>query len=544
MTARQPETWSAGAWIALAAAFLGAALVSYRPAFEGPFLSDDLHYVANNPWVHALSLERFLEIWDPAGPATVGVVNYTPVHVLGHALAWQAFGSDTTGHHVVNVVLHVLASLLLAALFLQVGLPSPAALFGGAFFLLHPANVEAVAWISQLKSVSALSLSLGALLLYPRRPAGGTALFLLALLAKPTAAYALPVAALLEWTRAGRVRWRWIGLWAAVFALYSVAEFTVHQRSGAAEATLHESPLVLARTIAGLALRYVVMGATSLGISAFHEPRPAFSWADSWWLASLPLLALLGGRLVVVLRRREPEAAFWVWALVSFGPVSQIFPFLYPLADRYLYFILPGLLGGALFAGREAWQRAPEAMARLGGEPARPRRLAAPTAVALAAVLLAVFAVRAHERAGLWRSAGLLVADAASHYPHGVSANVLRAKRAARLGDAEAAVASLRRAVERGYNRFEQLAGDPGFAPIRHHPAFRELLSDIAATWIEIGRSREDPTQLELWRLAEAHLVRGEEAAAARALRRALSVGGPADARIRAELARLERSAP
>ena len=142
--------------------------------------------------------------------------------------------------------------------------------------------------------------------------------------------------------------------WAMAFAAYAVAEFTVHQRSGAAEAVLYDTPFVLVRTVLGLAMRYLVMASTSLGVSAFHEPEPIRSLLDPWWLFSLLALALLGWRTIVVWRRREPEVAYWVWAMVSFGPVSQIFPFLYPLADRYLYFILPGLLGGTLLAGQSA----------------------------------------------------------------------------------------------------------------------------------------------------------------------------------------------
>ena len=44
----------------------------------------------------------------------------------------------------------------------------------------------------------------------------------------------------------------------------------------------------------------------------------------------------IAARSVVVLRRRSPELAFWVWAGVSFLPISQLFPFLYPMADPYL----------------------------------------------------------------------------------------------------------------------------------------------------------------------------------------------------------------
>ena len=54
--------------------------------------------------------------------------------------------------------------LLLVLVFRASAISRIPALLGGAFFLLHPANVEAVAWISQLKSTAGLAFALGALL--------------------------------------------------------------------------------------------------------------------------------------------------------------------------------------------------------------------------------------------------------------------------------------------------------------------------------------------------------------------------------------------
>jgi hypothetical protein len=519
----------AGALALLFTAYLGALLLVYGPALEGPFLSDDLHYVAANPYVQELSAENVWIILQPRGAATVAVVNYSPVQLLLHATAWQLFAGRVLGHHVLNLVLHAAASVLLLRLLMASGLAMSVALLASLFFLLHPANVEAVAWISQLKTSSAMLLSLAALLAYPRRPALGTACFALALLAKATAAFALPVAALLEWTREGRVRWRWLALWTLLLLVFAWIELAAHQRAGAAEATLHASPLVMLRTVAALALRYLVMAATSYGVSAFHEPKPAISWLDPWWLASLPVLALLARRLLGALRGRREEAAWWAWALVSFAPVAQIFPFLYPMADRYLYFILPGLIGGAALAGRGAAGRlAPARRAQLGR-----------AAATIALVVCALFAWRSHERAAIWRSAAAVVADAARHYPDGVSAHLLRAKRAAQIGDVEAAVAGIRAAMARGYNRYEQLLVDPGFAPLHGTPAFTAVIHEIAAGWIAAGQRWRDPTQGELRKLASAHLVRGERDEAVALLRRALARGGALDDAIRADLGAL-----
>ena len=509
-------------------------MLLYRPALSGPFLSDDHHYVIDNAFVRELSLENVVRILDPTSDAALSVSNYAPVQLLLHSAALRIFGDDTTGHHLMNVVLHALASVLLVALFLDTGLPRVAALLGGALFLAHPANVEAVAWISQLKSSASLVLALAALLSYARRPGLATVFFALALLAKGHAVIALPVAALFDWLRTGRVRWRWIASWAAVFAVYAVVEIASHERNQGGAPPRDDAPAVWLRTVVAIAMRYLVMAATSWGVSAFHETEPARRLIDPWFLAGLVALAGLGWRLALTLRRRSQEAVFWIWALVAFAPVSQIFPFLYPMADRYLYFMLPGLIGASLFAARDAAERLPE-----------PRRRAAGIAAALLVAALAVFfALRSAERAAIWRSAASLVADAAAHYPEGVSANLLRAKRAALIGDVGEVVAALRAAARRGYTLFEPLETDPAFAGLRHHPEFRAVISEIAAGWIVRGRAREDPTQQELQMIGHAHFARGEKAEAIAVLRRALAKGGPRDRQIRADLAALGEPVP
>lgn len=518
----------------LALAFVALALVVYAPCYDGPFVSDDLHYVATNPYVHDLTWANVRDVLDPGGSASVFVVNYTPVHLLLHALEWQVFGADPTGFHVVNVVIHGIGAALLALVFARAGLPAPAALFGGLFFLLHPANVEGVAWISQLKTPASFALAMAALLAHPRRPALGVVLFALALLAKPTAAAALPVAAILDWAREGRVRVGWLALWAAALGGYAVAEFWTHQRTGAAE-PIHPDPWVRLRTSLALVAHYAVMAATSLGVSTFHEPEPTLSWADPSWLAGLALTGLLAWRGVAGLVRRSPEAAFWALAGASFFPVSQLFPFLHPMADRYLYWILPGLLGGALFAGRDLAARA------LAGRDTSVRRNAALAALVASAALLAAFAVHSWQRAEIWSSPGAILADSARHYPEGRTALLVRARRAAQRGDPDTAIADLRRAWERGFNRFEQLQSDPALAPLQRDPRFQALVREVAGWWVERFSKLPDPTQLELRTLATAHLARGERAEAIAALERALARGGPIDERIRGEIEELRR---
>ena len=179
--------------VALFLLFALAALAVYSPALRGNFLSDDLVIVATNRYVQEPSAENILAILDPGSPAATAVANWAPLQLLFHAAEWQLFGPATFGYHVINVLLHALASALFAALLVGSGLSRRTACLVAALFLLRPANVEAVAWISQLKTTLSMVLALTALLLWRARPPLATAAFVLALLSKATAAFALPL---------------------------------------------------------------------------------------------------------------------------------------------------------------------------------------------------------------------------------------------------------------------------------------------------------------------------------------------------------------
>ncbi len=474
-----------------------------------------------------------IAILDPTSVLAVIVENYAPVHILLHALEWQVFGPNVTGYHVVNVFLHVVASLLLVSLFRRTGISATAAVIGGAFFLVHPGNVEAVAWINQLKTSSAMVLCLAGLLMHPRRPGWGALLFALALMAKPTAAVALFFAVALGWARSKDEidwRWSWLAGWAVLLALFAVAEFFAFGQTAGQAPTLYADFGDRIRGILAVAMRYLVMASTSYGLSAFHEPDAA-GWLDPWWLASLPILAAVGWRTFAMLRDRRPEAAWWIFALVSFAPVCGVIPLPFPLADRYLYFILPGLIGGVALAGHE-WIAS--------------RKLANPDAFRrglriAAALLLVVFAARSFDRATIWRSASLVMADAVKHYPEGVAAKTQDATRAAQAGDADTAVELLERAHRRGYNRLDHLLM-AGYAAIQSDPAFVKLKQRWAREWIERLSRNDSPSQHELQLIAQAQLVLDDLESARDTILRAIERGGPITANLEVDLAEVERA--
>lgn len=158
-----------GRHVALAAAFVALAFLAFGPALRAPFDFDDLPAIARNASIRT--------IWPPTAalhpPADGSPVSGRPVVNFSFALNYavnrglgvaQSPATDapheTIGYHVVNVLLHALCALLLAAVIrraLRAGrLPDEwrdasdriAALAAGVWLLL-PIQTEAVDYVSQ-----------------------------------------------------------------------------------------------------------------------------------------------------------------------------------------------------------------------------------------------------------------------------------------------------------------------------------------------------------------------------------------------------------
>jgi hypothetical protein len=530
----------------LYALFVVAGLLMYAPVLDGGFISDDSHYVQRNEYVHDLSVHNLVAIWDPGSEVTVLVENYAPVHLMLHAFEWQAFGPDVFGYHVVNVVLHALAAVLLVPIYRRSAIGAWPAVLGASFFLVHPSNVESVAWISQLKSSSALVLSLLALLWHPRRPLAALVAFALALFAKPFAAFALPVVALFGWVR-GRsaeasdrpesaFRWGWLAGWLCVVGLFAFVESYAFNQSAGLAPPLYADLVERYMTIFAVLSRYALMTVCGIGLSTFHEPLPVTSISDPAFLSGVLIVAGLGWRTLVTLARGSEEAVYWLWAAISMAPLSGVLPLPYPMADRYLYFVLPGLIGGACLAWRDDLSPWLERVA--GAERAR---LAARIATLAIVALLAVFSAQTYRRAPVYRSADALMTDAELNYPDGVAAHTRRAGRAAAAGDVDGAIAHLRAAWSRGYNRVDHLIADPRYAILESEPDFVALKNEMADDWI--SRLDEDPAMphYKSRALAQAYVAKGDLEGALRVIESAARRPGPIAGELAADAEELRR---
>jgi tetratricopeptide (TPR) repeat protein len=164
--------------------------VVYSGVFKNDFINfDDNVYVTSNTHIQqGLSWEGVMWAFT-----TIYGSNWHPLTWISHMLDIQFFGLNPAGHHLTNLIFHILATLLLFGFLRYATGKVWVSSLVAALFALHPVHVESVAWVAERKDVlSAIFwfLTLWAYVYYTRSPnkrkyALVLILFAFGLLAKP-----------------------------------------------------------------------------------------------------------------------------------------------------------------------------------------------------------------------------------------------------------------------------------------------------------------------------------------------------------------------
>jgi hypothetical protein len=345
---------------ALMAVLFFLTLAVYGPVVHFPFISfDDPLYVSENPHVlSGLSWKNVL--WTLTANA---VGNWQPVTLLSYLVDIRAFGPAPGPIHLENALLHAMnAAGWFSLLQLMTGRRA-ASFFIGAFFAVHPAHVESVAWIAERKDVLSMCfmiLSLFAYWRYTQRPRAffyGLALlfFALALMAKVMMVTLPGLMLLLDLWPLGRVsggkvpiaaRMRWLLLEKVPFILLAAVAgaIAVKMQSGA-----HAAPS-LAELSIGNRIGTTILGYTRYLGMAFCPRRQSalypyqFDPPTGAVIAS-GLLLIMISFLVIRSGRRHPYLPVgWFWFLGTMLPVIGLMQVGdQAIADRYTYLPFVGL---------------------------------------------------------------------------------------------------------------------------------------------------------------------------------------------------------
>jgi Flp pilus assembly protein TadD len=352
-----------------------AILFVYWPTRNHVFVNyDDPGYVTENRNVQA-GLD-----WDGITWAfsTTHMSNWHPVTFLSHMLDCELFGLDPGGHHLSNVLFHLVNTLLIFMVFERMSGAFWRSAFVAAMFGLHPLHVESVAWVSERKDVLSAFYGILTLWLYFRyveRP--GYNRYLLALLAfamglmsKPMLVTLPFVLVLLDYWPLGRfpVARPGAGNSATIYqsgspggqrrilfrlvcekvpffclaAFSSVVTF-IAQKSGGAVSSLEAFPLHdrMANALVSYVM-YVVKMIWPQGLAVFY---PRVAELPIWWGAASGIVLVCVSSLVFLSARRYPYLVTgWLWYLGMLVPVIGLVQVgNQAMADRYTYLPFIGL---------------------------------------------------------------------------------------------------------------------------------------------------------------------------------------------------------
>ncbi|MEN6457586.1 MAG: tetratricopeptide repeat protein [Thermoguttaceae bacterium] len=328
---------------------------------------------------------------------------WAPTVWISHTLDWTLYGPWAGGHHLTNVLLHAVTTLLLFfALQRMTGRLWPSAL-AAALFAVHPLRVESVAWVTERKDMLSglfFTLTLWAYARYVRKgalafavgqqavPPGGryrpyllvVTLFAFGLMSKPTIVTLPLVLLLLDYWPLGRLarepepganRSAWPDVRQLVaeklplLALAAAASIVaIWAQQVALDINVRFS---LGWRLAHVPVAYVgYLGQFFWPMNlAVPYPRPAH--LPAWHVAGALALLLLISAATIAARRRFPYLLVgWLWYLIMLLPAVGLLQFgVQATADRFTYLPQIGLaiavawglsdLGGATRAAPRRW---------------------------------------------------------------------------------------------------------------------------------------------------------------------------------------------
>ena len=320
-----------GSAAAIAAAVAAAA---FLPSLAGVFQFDDYNVIVNYPTVHS-----WQALFDRAGDGV------RPLLKASYTLNWTLGG----GFQLLNIALHAMNAALLFLIGKILFRNPSAALVAALLFALHPAQTEAVTYVSGRSSSLMALFYLGALLAYLRGAhwAVSALLFVLALATRETAVTLPAVLLLCELCRADRSGWKEIARrqgphWALLLAcgmfLLANRRYFDLIAYGYSERGLADNLLTQVGGVSYLVLRFLSLHGYNID--------PALPALAGWTPALVFQAALLAGLLAlgVANLRARPWVAFGVlWFFLQLSPTNSIVPRLDVANDRQLYLANWGL---------------------------------------------------------------------------------------------------------------------------------------------------------------------------------------------------------
>lgn len=329
---------------------------------------DDNDYVTKNPAIRGFSLEHLNMAFS-----SYYVGNYAPVQILSYMLDYTVWGLKPFGFLLTNLACHFMSGILLFILLVRQGVWKWGAAFGTALFLLHPVQVESVAWVSQRKNLLSMLfflLAFHAWLSYREQGdrtawkwyAASVVFYTLSLLSKSVAVI-FPVMLIFydmlipSGCRPSGKHVDKIPYVIAACAVGMLAFVTQTPEYGGGRVrypdNLIDIPLTMLPVLASYLWKVVWPAPSNLCVMYFPELK---SGIDAMVFISLCMVTLLIIFGFFLYRRIKPVFFWYTLFFLGLAPVSQVIPLVTLMNDRYLYFPMigaAGLVAGLINVGNE-----------------------------------------------------------------------------------------------------------------------------------------------------------------------------------------------
>ena len=446
--------------------------VSYFPATQAGFVWDDEIITDARPVRAANGLAQ---IWlSPRAIEREG--HYWPLLYTSFWLEYRLWGFAPAGYHVVNIVLHLVNTLLLWRVLQRLAVPS--AWFAAAVFAVHPLHVESVAWVIERKDLLSGLCYLSAALAYvrfvekpsPLRYVLPLLLFVAGLLSK-SIVVTLPAALLIwHWWKQDRVRGRDVLRLLPFFAVglgIALADVAFYRsiESLALGYSMLERLLIAARAL-GFYVGKLLWPVDLAVIYPLWDVSAADPWAWSYVAAVVAVMVTLYAYRQRLGRAPLAGALFFVVTLspvlgfVDYGYMQYAF-----VADRFQYLAGIGVLAVVVGAAARAAGGLPRA-AMMGA----------------ACGILVVLGMLTWRQAGIWRDNVTLNSHVIALNPQARGAHHNLGKGLLNQGRPQEALAATRIAIERHPNSSDA--------------SYTEAHVNLGLALMKLGRPGEAETHL------------------------------------------------
>ncbi len=398
-------------------------IAAFATAIQYPFVNlDDFDYVVENKYVasgiHLKNIQWAFTSFHAA--------NWHPVTWISHMIDCQIYGLKPWGHHLSNILLHSINTVLLFSLLNRLTGELWKSVFVAILFAIHPLRVESVVWISERKDVLSTGFLLSALYCYVSFAQSrelkhyflALAAFALGLMSKPMLVTLPFLLLLLDYWPLRRIANQQASEVATSvrqppvqtisitriliekipFGVLSIVSsiITVKAQSSSAVISLAELPLSSRAANAIVSYTsYIGKMLWPVNLSVYY-PFP--SSIPTWKVAGSIILLTAISALALKYTRRYPYLAVgWFWYLVTLIPVIGLVQVgAQSIADRYTYIPCIGLFIAITWGGFEFKEARPTLR---------------PVLTVTSSVLLLTLGIVAYRQVGYW-------SDSESLYRH------------------------------------------------------------------------------------------------------------------------------